>query len=68
MEKIWNVTEFMSEVRTRKERKEERREDGGCMVVTRLGPSSIYNVRREWEEVKKCPKIDDKQYTKFTDI
>lgn len=38
------------------------------MVVTRLGPSSIYNVRREWEEVKKCPKIDDKQYTKFTDI
>lgn len=50
------------------ERKEGRKKEGKTEAVTRLGPSSIYNVRREWEEVKKCPKIDDKQYTKFTDI
>ena len=40
MEKIWNVTEFMSEVRTRKERKEGRKKGRrwlhGCDAVGAL--------------------------------
>ena len=61
MEKIWNVTEFMSEVRTRKERKEGRKKGRrwlhGCDAVGALDPRPYIMSAENGRRLKNAPKL-----------